>query len=359
MDSFFQPGRVGVMFGGQFGSEGKGLLAGYLAEHYTERIDVCTTNASANAGHWMKYPDGLNDFVCFHLPTVGVIHKEARIYLNGGSIIDPELLNNEINTIDPTCRGRITIHPKAAVITQADKDAEGAADSSVTKIASTRKGVGFALARKIRREGNTADRSAAIAALGIKVGTIDLARELLERRTVSMEVPQGYSLGINSRFHPHCTSRNCSVAQGLADAGIPARLLGNVAAAVRTFPIRVGNIVEDAQQLGQSGGHYDDQRETSWEELGVKAELTTVTKRVRRVFTFSQAQLLEMLVANMPTHLFVNFMNYLAPGTEKDFKARLSATLSEYEVASGQTVQTIWGYGPTIADVRAPELVGR
>lgn len=353
MRNFFKPGKASVIFGGQFGSEGKGLLAGWLAEHYTGKLDVATTNASANAGHWMKYKGGKDDFVCFHLPTVGVIHKEAVVYLNGGSIIDPELLEKEIRTIDPTIRQRLFIHPKAAVITQADKDAEGANDSSTTKIASTRKGVGYALARKVRREGNTADRSEAIKAMGIKVGIVDLPAMCMRGGTVSVEVPQGFSLGINSQFHPHCTSRNCSAAQGIADAGLPMALVGNIAAALRTYPIRVGNIVEGGQQLGHSGDSYPDQKETSWAELGVAAELTTVTKRVRRVFTFSRVQLREMLESNMPTMIFMNFMNYLTPARQAEFKKGLADELKKFVAKGGGKVEVVYGYGPTLSDVHA------
>ena len=60
---------------------------------------------------------------------------------------------------------------------------------------------------------------------------------------------------------------------------------------LRTFPIRVGNIVDaDGKELGNSGPFHPDSVETTFAALGVPEELTTVTKRVRRIASFSQQQ---------------------------------------------------------------------
>jgi adenylosuccinate synthase len=72
---------------------------------------------------------------------------------------------------------------------------------------------------------------------------------------------------------------------------------------VRTLPIRVG---------GNSGPYYSDQIETSWEELNLPPEYTTVTKRVRRVFTFSNQQFKEALLANRPDYVAVSHLDYIA-----------------------------------------------
>jgi len=59
-----------------------------------------------------------------------------------------------------------------------------------------------------------------------------------------MEVSQGFSLGINSEFYPKVTSRECTVMQGLADARIAPSKLAKTYMAIRTYPIRVGDVVE-------------------------------------------------------------------------------------------------------------------
>jgi adenylosuccinate synthase len=106
--------------------------------------------------------------------------------------------------------------------------------------------------------------------------------------------------------------------------GISPKFLGDVYLVLRPYPIRVGNVIEDGVQQGYSGGGYDDQVEIDWEEIARKSgmpleyatilrekEKTTVTKRVRRVFSFSKRQLREAVMVNGATKLALNFANYI------------------------------------------------
>lgn len=302
---YIKEGKASVLVDGQFGSTGKGLLAAYLASQPHNEVDIATTNASANAGHWTKFKDfPKGDFCCFHLPTFGVI-QECYIYLNSGAIINVELLLQEIEEIGIDM-GRITIHPNATIISKEDIEEENKEDAQTTKISSTRKGVGEALSRKIKR---TAKIAKDIPTLNkfFSVAPLNLNHRLKAGMRVSVEVPQGYSLSLNGPFYPYCTSRNCTVGQGIADAEIHPKFLGPVAMSVRTCPIRVGSIPE----LGYSGDVYPDQKEISFKQLGVEEELTTVTKRVRRIFTWSQQQFSDALQANRPDLVFLNFCNYV------------------------------------------------
>jgi len=98
----------------------------------------------------------------------------------------------------------------------------------------------------------------------------------------------------------------------MADAQVHPSYLGKVAVCIRTYPIRVGNIVKDGVEIGYSGPFYPDSVETSWEEIGVEPELTTVTGRVRRVATFSMQQYKNMLNHLRPDYVFLNFANYMS-----------------------------------------------
>jgi adenylosuccinate synthase len=139
---YIQNGKCAVLVDGQFGSTGKGLLAAYLAGLPENRVNIATTNASANAGHWTKYKDpAKRDFCCYHLPTFGVVQPNSEIYLNAGSVINPQLLFKEMIECGVD-RTRVTIHPNAAIITQGDIDEETHPQSNATRISSTRKGVG-------------------------------------------------------------------------------------------------------------------------------------------------------------------------------------------------------------------------
>lgn len=119
---------------------------------------------------------------------------------------------------------------------------------------------------------------------------------------------------------------------------------------LRTFPIRVGHIVENGQTLGESGGCYADQKETSWEELGVEAEITTVTKRIRRVFTFSKQQIVDTFTLCRPDVVFLSFCNY-AKG--RDYLDQIDSAIYQ---ASRMTwmppPRVVYQWGPTTEDIR-------
>lgn len=341
MRHYIQHGRASVLVDGQYGSTGKGLLAAYLASQPQNRVDFAVTNASANAGHWTKFADpDKRDFVCFHIPTFGVVQESAEIYLNAGAIIDPDILFQEIETLGIS-RRRIKIHPNAAVIEGLDKDLENFKGSYAEAISSTRKGVGSALARKVTRSAGLAKADPRLQEF---IGVVPLNSLLNRGARVSVEVPQGFSLSVDGPFYPYCTSRNCTVMQGLSDALIHPSFLGSVAMSMRTHPIRVGNLP------GQSSGDcYDDQEEITFESIGVAPEYTTVTKRMRRIFTWSSQQAYEAVAANRPDLVFLNFCNYVKDPQTLD---RIIQSINHAMCSAGHYANILTGYGPNVEDVR-------
>lgn len=354
---FRSPGAYFIV-DGQFGSTGKGALAAFLGASGDGLIDMVTTNAGPNSGHTGYLPSvlGGEKIVTRQIPVAAVVLKKINerrsvgrdvlAYLNAGAIIDPNVLMDEIRNFG-FGYGNLMIHPIAAVIDPLDVDAEHWVESGPAKIASTGKGVGAALARKVMRQNN-------------------VVRNLLDRRgtmrpafapfcrvndhywdpseVVLVETAQGFSLGLNSRFYPYVTSRECTVQQAMADARMPLSLRRKVAMCVRTFPIRVGNT-----DAGTSGPGYSDQRETTWEELGREPELTTVTGRQRRVFTWSRMQFREAVHANEPDLLFVTFMDYLP---EEEWTGFMHRLIGDYLQVRGRPPETVlYSTGPRPEDI--------
>ena len=352
MYDFIKHGKASVVIDGQFGSTGKGLAAAYQALN-TKDVNwdkvICTTNAAPNAGHTTVLPDGTK-FVTFHMPTIGVLKQETTIYLNAGAIIDIELLKKEIVDlgVDPE---RIRIHPNAAVITKDDKEYEAQKSSGATAIASTQKGVGRALARKIMRETKVAkDYEKELADIGISVLRMELNEAIASNWAIVIETPQGMSLSLNNGFYPHCTSREVSVAQSFSDAGLHPSCLHKTLMTARTFPIRVGNIVDDkGQTIGYSGDVYPDQKELSWDNFPhVEPERTTVTKRVRRIFTFSREQYLESVARLRPAIVHIGFCDYYT--TRDEFDDMMNAI--EYAHSRyGIRPDIVCSFGPSTDDV--------
>jgi adenylosuccinate synthase len=139
--------------------------------------------------------------------------------------------------------------------------------------------------------------------------------------TILHEGSQGFSLDINHGSHyPQCTSRGTTAIQNAADMGVSHLDIGDVYLVIRPYPIRVGNVIEEGSVVGYSGDCYHDHREMTWAEVAKAAgapeevmagELTTVTKRLRRVFSFSAVQLKEAVVVNGATKIALNFANYI------------------------------------------------
>lgn len=339
--------KFNINIDGQFGSTGKGVLNAWLAG--ASPPDICVSNASPNAGHTFIDAAGAAQ-CCFHLPVAGVILPDRPIYLCAGSVIDPGVLMTEIENfgIDPA---RLYIDPRACIVLPEHRAREEEARSGATRLASTRKGVGAALADKIARvEGpRTAAEFFAGHKLAKCIRRFDLMAAMDAGKTVLMEVPQGYGLSLNHGLsYPHCTSRDITVASALNDAGVHPSCLGAVVVSLRSYPIRVGHIVEDGVTLGQSGPFWPDSQETTWQDLGLAAELTTVTKRPRRVATFSYLQYADMLRHLRPDAVFINFVNYFRHQEQLD---ALLAGMARVESETGVTPEKIFGLGPHHKDV--------
>jgi len=326
----------------QFGSTGKGLIVGYLAE--THAPDTIMTAWAPNAGHTYIDTKG-RKFVHTHLAN-GIVSKYCRrVLLGPGSLIDPDQLLAEINECSDIIAEkniRIAIHPNAAIVTQRHRDEEA---GPMTKIGSTKKGVGAAMIQRIRRDPddiNIAQNCEELAGLVVPKGEY---RKLVdEASSILIEGAQGFGLSMYHGFYPYTTSRDVSTAQILADVGLPYGIAVDVIGTARTYPIRVANRYdEEARQIGWSGPHYDDQEEITFADIGQEQELTTVTKLPRRLFTFSKQQIETAVRHNGVTKVFLNFANYVKS------EAELVRIVTDIE-STGATVSYM-GLGPSYQDV--------
>ncbi len=333
----------------QYGSTGKGLIVGYLAEK--EKPDTVVTAWAPNAGHTYINAEG-RKFVHTHLGN-GVVSPNLRqILLGPGSLINPQQLLDEIeqcrDIIDE--RGiRILIHPHAAIVTERHIEEEA---GPMTKIGSTKKGVGAAMIQRIRRNPDDMNVAAQCEALkGYVTTTQNYTNALAMAQDVLIEGAQGYGLSMYHGFYPYTTSRDVSTWQILADCGIPATAMSilRIVGTARTYPIRVANRFDtDGTQVGYSGPVYADQMEISFEDIGQKVELTTVTKLPRRIFTFSRTQIWEAVQYNGVDEVFLNFVNYVQREDELDEIVRSIEN-------TGARVCWI-GLGPTVNDVVSVDL---
>lgn len=306
--------KVDLIMDFQYGSTGKGLIAGYLAKR--ENYDTVICAFATNAGHtYIDKAEGIH-LMTQQLPTAAVVSKTVKnILLGPGSLIHMATLFHEIAVNEKALEGkRIMIHPQAAVVE--GYHAQHERDWHMSKIGSTGKGVGAAMVERIQRNPdnpNTVGHRWAHTSFAQYVCTEDEYRDaLLSSENVLIEGAQGFSLSLYHGQYPYTTSRDVTPWQILADCGVPYRWASyvHVIGSCRTFPIRVNN------QDGTSGPHYSDQMELDWSEIkdgSIAPELTTVTKLKRRIFTFSQKQIQEAVFhcgGYWNTRIFLNFANY-------------------------------------------------
>lgn len=288
-------GKVTVVVGGQFGSEAKGAVCSFLAREdvASGTPHVAVRVGGSQAGHTVYDDSGLR-WPFRHLPVAAVLNPEAELVIAAGSEIDREVLADEVLRVEAVgykVRHRLWIDPQATVIEDRHKEVE-AKVGLTAKLGSTAKGVGAARADRIMRSAQlVGDDREFFDRFGTVINTADMLRvRLLGGAHVVIEGVQGYGLGLHAGYYPKCTSSDARAIDFLAMAGInPWQSEGvavDVAIVTRAYPIRVA---------GNSGPL---ENETTWADLGLPEELTTVTQKVRRVGRFDTALVRNAVRAN-------------------------------------------------------------
>ena len=296
---------VDVVVGGQYGSEGKGQIAAYLAKNY----DVLMRVGGPNAGHKVRSESG--EYTYHHLPS-GCRDTKAEILIGPGAVVNPDNLLTEISDcrLDP---GRVFVDPQAMTIAQSDIEQE---QTLVQSIGSTGQGVGSATARKImdRNSESTLARSHEKLSSYLGRSYERLERAYAKKFSILLEGTQGSGLSLHHGHYPNVTSRDTNVAGCLAEAGISPAQVRRTIMVVRSYPIRVAN-----PPTGGTSGFL--KKEISFEIIAkrsgldanelVRAEKTSTTKRNRRVAEFDWEQFRHACALNSPTDIVLTFADYI------------------------------------------------
>lgn len=288
--------ELNVVVGAQYGSEAKGHVAAWLSHPDRNPAPGQVVNvrvAGPNAGHTVigRGPDGEDRFEwkLRTVPVAAVASPDARLVIAAGSEIELAVLDDEVRALDKAgyhASDRLIIDSQATLLEEHHKHAEAEISLS-ERVGSTGKGIGAARADRLMRKARLAHTEIP--------GTVDTGaylREVLatDYANVVIEGTQGYGLGLHAGHYPFCTSSDCRAIDFLAMAGISPwqQEIGRfmVWAVARTRPIRVA---------GNSGPL---EGETSWEQLGLPIERTTVTNKVRRVGEWDGALVRQAVQAN-------------------------------------------------------------
>lgn len=338
--------EVQVIVDLQYGSTGKGALVGRIGQDW--QPDAVATGWGTNAGHTM-ITNAHGKRVATQVASAAVLESVGVVFVGGGSMINPHTFIKELDEVQEIRNklGYKAVHVFIASTASIILPQHEQAEAGAVAIGSTMKGNGAALVQKVNRNPlslNVAGRTPTPLEYRDDISIVPMSQYVMvmcERKKILVEGAQGFSLGLNQDFYPYCTSRECTPQQICTEAGVPYGWVSKVIGCLRTYPIRVANRFDDhGKQIGWSGGHYEDQRETSFDEIGVAGEITTVTKLPRRVFTFSQMQTFDALLQCQPDELFLNFCNYCIP---EEFKGIISS-ISEAASAAGYVNPNIIRY---------------
>jgi adenylosuccinate synthase len=305
---------VDVIVGGMYGSEGKGHIAAYLASDY----DVLVRVGGPNAGHTVSSVSGV--YTYHQLPS-GARDTTAKLLLGPGmTIFVPDLLKEIAECkVSPD---RLFIDPQTMIIEDIDFESEQELKRS---IASTGRGSGAAAARRIihRKPGavrlarNIPDLKPYVGDKAPYRGSIvtHLETAYREGQSLLLEGTQGSGLSIFHGPHPYVTSRDTNVAGCLAEAGISPARVRRILMVIRPTPIRVANPdggKETSGPLKHEVTFADVAASAGLDPVELKTlEITSTTKRPRRVGWFEWDQFRNACVLNAPTDIVLTFADYL------------------------------------------------
>jgi adenylosuccinate synthase len=296
---------VDIIIGGQFGSEGKGQIAAHIAPEYECLVRV----GGPNAGHTVfEMPE---KHVFHLLPSGTKRNPKALLLIGPGAVLSIKKLLEEINYFGIET-GRLIIDENAVIISEDDIENERTLKE---KISSTGQGVGYATSNNIiaRLKAEEYHKAKNFKELKPYLGSTANELEKLYRnnKKILLEGTQGSGLSLYHGIYPFVTSRDTCASGTLSEAGISPMRVRKVIMVTRTYPIRVG---------GSSGTFNSN--EIDWNTIANRSgknvellkshEITTTTKKDRRVAEFSWSMFRRACELNSPSDIALSFTDYIS-----------------------------------------------
>jgi len=330
-----------VVFGSQWGDEGKGKVVDMLAE---KADAIVRFQGGNNAGHTLVV-DG--EQCILHLIPSGILHPGKQCLIGNGVVLDPFVFCEELDKLAAkgidVAPSRMMISKKTHVIMPYHCLMDAARESAKSadgKIGTTGRGIGPCYEDKMNRCGIRAGDFADTELLKAKIGkaleeknvlfqhlygadpvdaqeVFDKVQPVAERLipylgdvsssiqaadSVLFEGAQGTHLDIDHGTYPFVTSSNTVTANAASGAGCSPRELDRIIAIVKAYTTRVGSgpfptelTDEDGEYL-QSHGH----------------EFGATTGRKRRCGWLDLVVLRESVRLNGPTELAITKLDVLS-----------------------------------------------
>ena len=286
---------ITIVVGAQYGGEGKGKVAAYIA--FKEKPQIACRCGGPNSSHTVRF-DG-RVFKLRMMPTAAVVDPGVTVVFGAGSLIHIRTLLDEAALIG--FKGRLCISPQAGIVTDEIVERQRQ-DQRYEHIGSTLTGTGYASAeRSLRR---------LLLARDFKELTpylVDTEMLLWEATSAGSDIliegHQGYGLSNYHGDYPFVSSRDSTAAGMLSELGLgPIQKNLRVVLAVKMFPTRNHN-----GQLGE---------EVSEEEAGKLGIFEFgggswgIDNRRRRVALFDHQIVARAAKANSATEIAITGADY-------------------------------------------------
>ncbi len=339
---------ISIVVGGQYGSEGKGKIAHFVARTSNARAAVRV--GGPNSGHTV-YAESGEKFIFQHLPTAAIL-PDVVCVMATGSYLDVSRLIHEVEMAKLPVH-RLKVDPHAVVITEQDCVDEHLVGLRAG-IGSTLTGTGAAVLNRISRTRPVRFAKDMPSLQPYLCDTKELLSFMLAAGDrVVIEGTQGYGLSVlHTPHYPFATSRDTTAAGFLSEVGLSPLDVDDVVMVLRAFPIRVP---------GNSGPLA---KEISWERLTSESgsitpisEITSVTKTVRRVAHFDPEIVKSALRSNRPTRVMLNHVDYFDRSPDLlagQLTAKMLAAVKTLEREVGASIDYL-GTSPVHLVVR-PEI---
>lgn len=295
--------RSTIVFGAQWGDEGKGKIVDHLAKFYD---GVARYQGGHNAGHTLIIGDKK---IVLHLVPCGIVNANTKVHLGSNVVISPSALMAEIQELQDlgiSVKGRLTISPRASIIFPYHEVLDKAREASLgatKKIGTTGRGIGPAYEDLAARRGMTIEEFLDPRSLEERLINVyeekkwlcstvyqatlpswpeihrfcDRYRKFLEplvgetrqfldelpSNRLLLEGAQGALLDLHQGTYPYVTSSLTGVAGAISSLAIPPQSIEHIVGVTKAYCTRVGSGSfpselhgEIGNKLREAGGEY-------------------------------------------------------------------------------------------------------
>lgn len=290
-----------ILVGGAWGDEGKGKCITYFCDKDKPSI-VARAGVGPNAGHSVEF-DG--EKYGLRLTPAGFVQKEARLLIGAGVLVDPTVLESEIELLKKyNIRERLAVDYRSAIIEEDHKQRDQESDHLFKKIGSTGTGCGPANSDRVMRTVKLAKDFEEIKDLRTDV-PLEIDNALEEGKDVFIEGSQGFALSLFYGTYPFVTSKDTTASSFAADVGVGPTKIDEVISVFKAYITRVGE-----------GPFPTEISQEKAEEMGLE-EFGTVTGRRRRVGLFDMELAKESCRINGATQIALTCVDKLFQGHDK------------------------------------------